>query len=305
MRRELQISLVILSGAQAGEKILLTPGLSVRIGREAATGCAIRSDRVMSREHLIIEATSWGCRVRDLGSQNGTFVNGHEVAIADLKNGDEILAGETRFFVVFEQDRSGVEPGSGDAAAAQPPELPSDPQTPQEKLLSLLCRDLQPLYALLDAAVEPDVLKVIHDSDEDRESLLEGVAGVQLVHFAPHLIRLPQKSPLLRTLVEKAWGKHWGIFIASSGSLRELTAHLREILTARLPDGRQMHFRYYDPRILRVFLPTCLPDEINQFFGPVKYFVMEDENPDTVLRFSNTGRGVERKSLLLATPKVA
>jgi hypothetical protein len=180
---------------------------------------------------------------------------------------------------------------------------PSTPARPQEQLFALLREDFQPLYALLDAAVEPDVLKVLYESKEEHQSLLEGTKNGHLVHFAPHLVRLPQKSPLLETLARKAWGKNWGIYAVCAKSLPEVRAHLRQFLVVKVPGNKELHFRYYDPRILREFLPTCLPEEANQFFGPVKFFVMEDENPEGVLRFSNTGRGVEKKKMALSPEK--
>jgi hypothetical protein len=51
-------------------------------------------------------------------------------------------------------------------------------------------------------------------------------------------------------------------------------------------DGERVFFRFYDPRVLRVYLPTC-EDEANlrSVFGPVGRFYMEGENPETILEF--------------------
>lgn len=68
----------------------------------------------------------------------------------------------------------------------------------------------------------------------------------------------------------------------------------------RLPEGREVYFRYYDPRVLRLFLPTCTPEEINTFFGPVACFLMEAEEPDILLQFMNHGQGAEKVSLPLS-----
>lgn len=46
-----------------------------------------------------------------------------------------------------------------------------------------------------------------------------------------------------------------------------------------------MLFRYYDPRVLRVFLPTCNKEELTNFFGPIQAFVLEDTEEDTLIRF--------------------
>jgi len=39
--------------------------------------------------------------------------------------------------------------------------------------------------------------------------------------------------------------------------------------------GKDMYFRFYDPRVLRVFLPTCTPEELSDFFGPIAGFLIE------------------------------
>ena len=64
-------------------------------------------DRVVSKEHCHIELVGDRYVLRDLGSLNGTFVNGERVQERPLEPGDEILIGSTR--IVFEPpDRGGV-----------------------------------------------------------------------------------------------------------------------------------------------------------------------------------------------------
>jgi hypothetical protein len=172
--------------------------------------------------------------------------------------------------------------------------------TPQQRLLSLFRGEFQPLYALLDAACEPSVLKVLFESKAEYESLFEGIPGAQLTHFAPYLVRVPKESPLLEKLVQQGWGKNWGIYLTSSQALPDLRTHFRQFLMVKMPEGEQAYFRFYDPRVLRLFLPTCTAEETNLIFGPVKYYLTEDEKPDVLLRFSNKGVGVGRKILPLS-----
>lgn len=172
--------------------------------------------------------------------------------------------------------------------------------TPQERLLFMLRGEFQPLYVLLDAAIEPDVLKILYESKEERQSLYEGVKGAQLAHFAPYLVRLPRESSLLEVLVHRGWGKSWGVYLTCDKSLDELRTHFRHFLLVTAPDGKQLYFRFYDPRVLRIYLPSCLPEEINHFFGRVRHYVMEDENPNLWLRFSNTANEGRRKVLHIA-----
>jgi hypothetical protein len=48
-------------------------------------------------------------------------------------------------------------------------------------------------------------------------------------------------------------------------------------------------FRYYDPRLLRVYLPTCRPAELETFFGPIDTFLTEGEDGGEMLEFRREG----------------
>jgi Domain of unknown function (DUF4123)/FHA domain len=244
----------------------------------------------MSAVHFAVACDDKGCMLRDLDSTNGTWVNGARVTTALLANGDTVAAGETTFSVQIIAEQ---------AEAAAP--VAAAP-TPQEKLLAMLRGEFQLLYAVLDAAREPEVLKVLVESKEDCRSLYEGAQGAQLAHFAPYLVRLPKESPLLETLVEKGWGNSWGVYLTCASELQEVRQHLRRFLEAQLPEGKQVYFRFYDPRVLRVFLPTCTADEIKQFFGPIRQYLMEDEKPDKLLQFARTDKGAEAKVVDLSPP---
>jgi pSer/pThr/pTyr-binding forkhead associated (FHA) protein len=249
----------------------------------------------MSSLHFMVEYDEKGAVLRDLASRNGTAVNGRSIAPAAavyLANGDLIVAGETRFLVKIILAKP--EPVMEEPAAEPVP------LTQQQKLISLLRRDFQPLYALLDAAAEPSVLKALFESKEQYLSLFEGPKGAQLAHFAPYLIRLPAESPFIATLVEQGWGKNWGVYVTCGERLDRLRHHFRHLLMVKLPDNKQVYFRFYDPRVLRLFLPTCNTQQIPLLFGPIRYYIMEDEKPDIVLRFSNKEKGVGRRKFTLA-----
>jgi serine/threonine-protein kinase len=63
-------------------------------------------DRKISRIHFMIEINPPSCWLYDMGSHNGTFVNGQRVHEARLNDGDEIRAGQTvmRLHVPADQD---------------------------------------------------------------------------------------------------------------------------------------------------------------------------------------------------------
>jgi len=255
----MQAVLEIQSGSLVGQTIRLEPGRSVRVGRTSLADFVVAEDRHMSGVHFVVECDENGCVLRDPGSSNGTLVNGRKVTTALLANGDMVFAGETTFSVQIIDDKPKAPPPVAVA--------PVVPWTPQEKLIAMLRGEFQPLYALLDAACEPSVLKVLFESKEEYQSLFEGPQGAQLAHFAPYLARLPESSPLIGTLVQQGWGKNWGTYLTCQEPLEALRRHFRHFLMVKLPDRRQVYFRFYDPRVLRLFLPTCTAEEISLIFG--------------------------------------
>ena len=288
--------LQIQSGAHAGRSVRIEPGKPVRLGRTNIADFALPEDKHLSSLHFVVECDETGTVLRDLASRNGTMVNGRSVAPAAavyLAHGDLIVAGETRFLVEIVAAKP--EPFVQAPVAAEP-----GPLTAHEKLIAVLRGQFQPLYAVLDAAREPSVLKVLFESKEQYQSLFEDPQGAQLAHFAPYLVRLPAESPFITTLVEQGWSKSWGVFVTCAERLEPLRHHFRQFLMVELPDRKQVYFRFYDPRVLRLFLPTCSAEQIPLLFGPVQYYIMEDEKPDTVLRFSNKGKGVGRRKFSLA-----
>lgn len=94
-------ALVVLSGDTAGTEFTLEePKLT--LGRGPETDLAF-SDSAMSREHAVLEFADGGYRLRDLGSTNGTCVNGELAKVWNLEHGDRITIGEHVFQFVVEQ----------------------------------------------------------------------------------------------------------------------------------------------------------------------------------------------------------
>lgn len=77
---------------QEGRTVPLAPGANV-IGRDPDTAVCVDAASV-SRRHAQVVVTADGATVEDLGSKNGTFVNGRHIeAPAALADGDEIRVG--------------------------------------------------------------------------------------------------------------------------------------------------------------------------------------------------------------------
>lgn len=79
--------------------------LPAMIGRGAAAGVRLE-DPEISRSHCQIEELDGDLLIRDLGSTNGTFVNGLRVTEAALISGDRVSLGQTRFWILYEREPS-------------------------------------------------------------------------------------------------------------------------------------------------------------------------------------------------------
>lgn len=87
-----QALLIVLSGSRIGTRSVLGDS-AVDIGRGSACQLILDADSV-SRRHARIEWDGAVHRLIDLGSTNGTFVNGSRVKTATLRDGDRIGIGK-------------------------------------------------------------------------------------------------------------------------------------------------------------------------------------------------------------------
>lgn len=92
--------LIVLQGENIGHRIELLHDSTI-VGREAGCTLSLR-DAEMSRRHLEIRRESGRYRLRDLGSSNGTTVNGQPVQDVFLRRGDRIALGQT--LLLFQDD---------------------------------------------------------------------------------------------------------------------------------------------------------------------------------------------------------
>jgi pSer/pThr/pTyr-binding forkhead associated (FHA) protein len=114
-------------------------GGRVTVGRNAGNDVVLGGDENVSRLHAVLERLGPGWCVRDLGSRNGTFVNGARISgERALQHGDELRVGTTR--LVYRVSRSGAVEEEVTVARAPAPSL-----TPREReVLVALCR---PVFA--------------------------------------------------------------------------------------------------------------------------------------------------------------
>jgi hypothetical protein len=301
----MQVILEAVAGPAAGRRIEVRAGSILRVGRTARADYALGEDAYLSSLHFAVECDGAQCRIRDLGSSNGTFVNGSRITEQVVSQGDSVTAGGSTFTVHFE-----AAPASPLAVTqlftktAPTPMLPSRPEAPatagssalaaqlwpgfspsQSNLLHRLYGPGEPVFALLDASRDSRIPAFLDASGEP-------FLGVDPTGRIPlYLTAPPPQSRLLDVLIKDGWSRHWCAYYAGPIGLQEACAHLADYLALYTLGGRRLTLPFWDPGVLRVLGPLIPPDEAASFFGPFTRIVVEAEKPDLAVELSLTPRG--------------
>jgi hypothetical protein len=148
------------------------------------------------------------------------------------------------------------------------------------------------VHAILDGARDRRIYSLLRQGLADYCCLYTGDLTRAVAEAAPYLVPLDRNSEFTARLIDLVWGQGAAIFVESPAVLTELRRHFRRFLRVRDDAGRTLLFRYYDPRVLRIYLPTCDADELRSVFGPVARFGVEDEDGSSLLSYRRTGPGL-------------
>ena len=156
---------------------------------------------------------------------------------------------------------------------------------------------MTPNYILLDAA---RLFVRIHEAtaiNPEHRSLYEGRSEEPLADLGPFLFTVPNDETFVNWYSSNGWGNAWGVLIETEASFDELFEHFRNFLLVKTDEDKELYFRFYDPRVLKTFLPTCRKDQLIQFFGPVDKFITEDNTKETAIEFSIKNRQLYQRKL--------
>ncbi|GAB4002288.1 hypothetical protein GCM10028807_60630 [Spirosoma daeguense] len=141
-----------------------------------------------------------------------------------------------------------------------------------------------PHYQILDAARIGFKMQQVQELNLAFDSLYRGDSQELLAGIAPYLFQYEIGSEFDIALKEN-YGDSWGIGIISNVPMAALHKHFRKFLLVKDETGKELYFRFYDPRVLRVFLPSCDAIQLIEFFGPVQQFIVEDPEHQRMLLF--------------------
>lgn len=144
---------------------------------------------------------------------------------------------------------------------------------------------LTPNFLLLDAACIDEEMETAFQLNKANATLFNGKGEEYLRPVSPFLFTYSKQTPFAQWVQKEGWGHAWGVFVSANVPIFQMNQHFRKCINVRNEKGEIMYFRFYDPRVLRIFLPTCDKQQLKEFFGPVRKYMVEAENPTYVLIF--------------------
>lgn len=152
-------------------------------------------------------------------------------------------------------------------------------------------------YLVLDGARLREQLNEAKQLNNNYRCLYKGKVEEYLQDVAPYLFTCSAATEMAQWFIKEGFGKAWGVGICTDQDFETVYKHLRRFLMIKTENGKQLYFRYYDPRVLSIFLPTCDRAQVIDFFGPVRSFIVEHNTTNEAIEFSHEN-GVLQQRLI-------
>jgi hypothetical protein len=253
----------VLWGPSQGRKAVVPVGGSASVGRGEQASLRVEQDEKLAPLHLEIGWDGERARVRALVKEE-TCLGGQPIREAFAEHGGWIRAGATDLALAIEKH------------TPPDPAPPPDRRTTAAPVLGALRALPGRVFALLDAARSERIRVLLRESPWPYRSLYDGAQGDTLFEAAPYLVELPPASELLKDLVLEGWGEPWGVWLSATmdRDMEAVRRHLRKFLMVEL-GGERVYFRFYDPRVLAAYVPTCTAGERRELLGGMAWHVVD------------------------------
>lgn len=166
-----------------------------------------------------------------------------------------------------------------------------------EKIKGNLFSERLNSYAVIDGAACPELRFKIYDWEPQSVCLWSGELEPDLQEVAPYMVLLDRDSSFTNWLISQGWNNNWNIYINSALEFKAFKKQIRKLLRVKSPEGKNMVFRFYDPRVLDVFLTGLESEQTEEFFqgintiyyqkSPVSFCAIDKENNSFTFELNN------------------
>jgi hypothetical protein len=245
-------TLRFISGKYQGGEFPLRPNREIVIGRSSDLDMVLVEDMV-SRKHAKIVTDEKGVSIQDLGSTNGTFVNGEKIRKLDLKDGDRILIGTSIIKLVAVSGESAQALSETEARSKLQVTANHRP-SPKSMSGSIDEIPLPDLLQLLSTSRKSGVLVVRSDWGTGRMFLRKG--QIYFATIDDSLVDVAPRKALFRML---GWTQ--GFFELEPPDERPVNEEISDSIEALLMEGmRQLdEFRVLTAKLPPANAPVSVP----------------------------------------------
>lgn len=133
------------------------------------------------------------------------------------------------------------------------------------------------VHAVIDARVVPGLAATLRKAELDGwDCLRRGALTPEQADQCAYLAELRESSPFTDWLLGVATRDHpgWGLLIMSSHALLPVRKHCRELNEVQGPEGDKRAWRWHDPEVLQLLLPSLSPGQLDEVFALGQTFVL-------------------------------
>lgn len=289
-------ALRFISGKYQGGEFLLPPNQDVVVGRASDLDMVLVEDMV-SRRHATISVSGDHVLIQDLGSTNGTFVNGERVKRTQLSEGDRVLIGTSIIKVV-----------AADSAAVAP-----SPQLLEQVAAHRSTTQVRSMSGTIDEVPLPDLLQLFGSSKKTGVLVVRGEADTGKIFLEKGIVvyasvndrtDLPAQKTAYR-IVTWQTGTFYlepvehkdlpdRVEMSAEGVLMEAMRLIDEV--RRMPGLPSMRARLAIAKPLEAPLRDLTPDQLDTLQAAINHPLMESTFNNSAAPDVTTA---ERLSLLL------
>lgn len=143
------------------------------------------------------------------------------------------------------------------------------------------------LFAVIDSAQDLELAFASQQLyGETIHTLFQGDMTDALADVAPYMTKIDLQKDYLARWQEQLGNNAGILFVTKQNDVDQLVQHLRGIFVVEDDTQQEYFFRFYDPRVMHSYLPTCNESELSEFFGPISRFFIQSEQPNHLTQYS-------------------
>jgi hypothetical protein len=145
------------------------------------------------------------------------------------------------------------------------------------------------LYALYDAAADPDLLAELQRDGVRHACLYSGTKEITLRNVAPYLIPCAQFGADAAPFIGRVWRRGVTMLVESDAGCEALKIQLKKNSFVRNSEGVECYFRFYDARAFARFVRMANNEQLEQFCGRAcRTIYFEDAGSGKIIALART-----------------